>query len=40
MTGSDLFDYFCNEFGYYFGRAGYAFDGHARHIEFWSDLVD
>lgn len=38
--GSDLFDYFCNEFGYYFGRAGYTFDGRARHIEFWSDLVD
>lgn len=38
--GSDLFDYFCNEFGYYFGRAGYTFDGRARQIEFWSDLVD
>jgi hypothetical protein len=38
--GSDLFDYFYNEFGYYFGRTGYRFDGRARHIEFWSDLVD
>jgi hypothetical protein len=38
--GSDLFDYFCNEFGYHFGRSGYAFDGRARYIEFWSDLVD
>jgi hypothetical protein len=37
--GSDLFDYFCNEFAYYFGRDRYAFDGRARHIEFWSDLV-
>lgn len=38
--GSDLFDYLCNEFSYYFGRARYSFDGKARHIEFWSDLVD
>jgi len=37
--GSDLFHYFCNEFGYHFGRAGYAYDGRARHIEFWSDLA-
>ena len=37
--GSDLYDYFCNEFYYYFGRAGYAFDGRARHIELWSDLA-
>jgi hypothetical protein len=38
--GSDLFDYLCNEFSYYFGRTNYAFDGRARHIKFWSDLVD
>lgn len=38
--GSDLFDYFCNEFAYFFGRSGYVYEGRARHIEFWSDLVD
>jgi hypothetical protein len=37
--GSDLFDYFCNEFPDYFGRAGAALDSRTRHIEFWSDLV-
>ena len=38
--GSDLYDFFCNEFGYFFGRASYAFDGRAQHIEFWSELCD
>lgn len=38
--GSNLFDYFCNEFGYFFGRSGCILDGRVRHIEFWSDLVD
>jgi hypothetical protein len=37
--GKDLFDYLCNEFSYYFGRAGYAFDGRVRHIDFWSELA-
>ena len=37
--GKDLLDYFCNEFGYYFGRLKYAFDGRARHIDFWSELA-
>lgn len=37
--GKDLMDYFCNEFGYWFGRAGYEFDGGARHIDFWSEIV-
>lgn len=38
--GKDLMDYFANEFHYWFERPGYEFDGHARHIEFWSDIVD
>jgi hypothetical protein len=38
--GRDLFDYLCNEFSYYFGRAGYAFEGPVRHIDFWSDLIE
>ena len=37
--GRDLFNYFCNEFSYYFGRAGYVFDDRVRHIDFWSDLT-
>lgn len=37
--GTDLFDYLCNEFGYYFDRPDYIFRGDARYINFWSDLV-
>lgn len=37
--GTDLFDYFRNEFSYYFDRTGYTFAGNVRRIEFWSDLV-
>jgi hypothetical protein len=37
--GTDLFDYLSNEFSYHFGRAGYVFNGGARHIEFWSELI-
>jgi hypothetical protein len=37
--GKDLMDYFCNEFGYWFGRADYEFDGCVRHIDFWSEIA-
>lgn len=38
--GSNLWNYFQNEFHSYFGVAGYQITAPLRRIEFWSDLVD
>lgn len=38
--GSDLFDYFCNEFSSYFGRTRLTAIDSIRHIDFWSDLTE
>lgn len=38
--GTDLTDYFANEFSYHFGRSGYILPAPVRRIEFWSDLIE
>ncbi|HEY0727864.1 MAG TPA: hypothetical protein VGD38_07350 [Pyrinomonadaceae bacterium] len=38
--GSNLWEYFQNEFHYYFGVAEYQITAPPRRIEFWSDFVD
>ncbi len=39
LFGSNLENYFRNEFHRGFGRDGYQYDGSARNIDFWSELV-
>lgn len=38
--GSNLWNYFQNEFHYYFGAAEYQIAAPLRRIEFWSDFVE
>ena len=38
--GSNLWNYFQNEFPHYFGAAGYDIAAPLRQIEFWSDFID
>lgn len=38
--GSNLSDYFQNEFAYHFGVAGNEISDPPRRIEFWSDFID
>jgi hypothetical protein len=38
--GSDLWNYFENEFGHYFKTSGHNVTEPLRRIEFWSDLVE
>jgi len=38
--GSDLWNYFQNEFHYYFGTPKHQIDEPIRRVEFWSEIVD
>jgi hypothetical protein len=38
--GTDLIDYFQNEFSYYFGRASYSLAGTPKKIPFWSAFAE
>jgi hypothetical protein len=38
--GTDLWNYFQNEFYYYFGTPEYQITEPIRRIEFWSDIID
>ena len=38
--GTDLWNYFQNEFSYYFGTTEYQLGEPIRRIEFWSDIID